>query len=174
MGVYQIDAKSILEPNLQGQVALCSGHVGIQRGCHNKSLVPVGTVQNTAHKRLPVGFETTPPRIPPLMHAKALSRGMPRSFSGAETRGRVVDGADLASACGRKRPVGCVGRPLESIPNNSYMQENTGLFFSYSIIMIPIPSPQGPATLPPRPAREGPVKAFRKDAVIVILPLVPR
>lgn len=109
------------------------------------------------------------------MHAQALSAAeCPAVLVGQ----RPVDGWWTARILHlhveEKRPVGCVARPLESIPNNSYTQENTGLSFSYSIIMIPIPSPQGPATLPPRPAREGPVKAFRKDAVIVILPLVPR
>lgn len=43
--------------------------------------------------------------------------------------------------------------------------------FSYSIIMIQSPPHRG---VQPCLPREGPVKAFRKDAVIVISPLIPR
>lgn len=110
---------------------------------------------------------------PPFDARSGFSRGMPRSFiSGAETRGRAVDGRILHLHVEEKRPVGC-GRPQVSIPS-SYTKcvgENTGLPFSYSIIMIPSP-PHRNLQLGLR--GRGSVKAFRKDAVIVILPLIPR
>lgn len=95
MGVYQIGAKSISESNLQGP-----SHAVFKAGRYPEAVTTIARsdryrTNHTAHKCLPVGFETTPPRIPPLMHAQASAAECPAVLVGQ----RPVDGWWTGGSC---------------------------------------------------------------------------
>lgn len=116
VGAYQIGAKSILEPNLHGRVSLCP------RPCRYPEAVTTIArpgryrAKQTAHKCLPSWFRDHSAPDPPFDARSGFSRGMPRSFSGAETRGRWTGGSCICM-WEEKRPVGC-GRSHVSIPSS--------------------------------------------------------
>ena len=106
VGAYQIGAKSMLELNLHGRVALCSTSCRYIETVTTIACSDRYRTKYTAHKCLPVGFETTPPQDPPpLMHAQASAAECPAVLVGQKpVGGRVVDGRILhPSACRKKK-----------------------------------------------------------------------